>query len=183
MPGGTSRSRGCTTRSAGRTESAADRASAVVEATEQRELFRRFPSGVSVVVAEAGGRKAGLTVSSLVSLSLSPPLVSISLDRSASLYEVLDEAGEWGVSLLAGGQDHLAQHFARNVPPLVQWDRIAVRDDDARLLTGAVGWVVAETEERVAAGDHVIFVGAVRSLEQGPGRGVLLYLDRRYSSL
>ena len=38
--------------------------------SEQRELFRRWPSGVSVVVAEAGGRRAGLTVSSLVSLSL-----------------------------------------------------------------------------------------------------------------
>jgi flavin reductase ActVB len=155
----------------------------VVEATEQRELFRRFPSGVSVVVAEAGGRKAGLTVSSLVSLSLSPPLVSISLDRSASLYEVLDEAGEWGVSLLAGDQDHLAQHFARNVPPLVQWDRIEVEEDDGRLLAGAAGWVVAETSDRHPAGDHVVIVGAVRSLVGGPGRGALVHLDRRYVSL
>ena len=155
----------------------------VVEGAEQRELFRRWPMGVSVVVAEAGGRKAGLTVSSLVSHSLVPPLVSISLDRSASLYEVLDEAGEWGVSILAGDQDHLAQHFARNVPPLVQWDRIDVSEDDARLLAGAVGWIVAETTERLDAGDHVIIVGSVRSLAHGPGRGALVYLDRRYVSV
>ena len=63
------------------------------EGEEQRELFRRWPAGVSVVVAERGGRRAGLTVSSLVSVSLEPPLVSISLARSASLFEVLDEAG------------------------------------------------------------------------------------------
>ncbi len=152
----------------------------VVEGAEQRELFRHWPMGVSVVVAEAGGRKAGLTVSTLVSHSLVPPLVSISLDRSASLYEVLDEAGEWGVSILAGDQDHLAQHFARNVPPLVQWDRIAVTEDDARLISGAVGWIVAETTDRLAAGDHVIIVGAVRSLVLGPGTGALVYFDRRY---
>ena len=42
----------------------------VEEGREQRELFRRWPAGVSVVVAEAGGRRAGLTVSSLVSVSL-----------------------------------------------------------------------------------------------------------------
>jgi flavin reductase (DIM6/NTAB) family NADH-FMN oxidoreductase RutF len=152
----------------------------VVEGSEQRELFRRWPAGVSVVVAEAGGRKAGLTVSTLVSHSLTPPLVSISLDRSASLFEVLDEAGEWGISILARDQDNLAQHFARNAPPLVQWDRIAVTDDDPRLLAGAVGWIVAETTDRLAAGDHVVIVGAVRSLAFGPGAGALVYLDRRY---
>ena len=156
---------------------------AVVEGEVQRELFRRWPVGVSVVAAEAGGRLAGLTVSTLVSVSLDPPLVSISLARTASLFEVLDEAGEWGVSILAGDQDHLAQHFARNVPPLVQWDRIPVRDDDRRLLVGAVGWFVAETGDRIDAGDHVIFVGAVRSVEHGPGRGSLVYLDRRYTAV
>ncbi len=149
----------------------------------QRELFRRWPAGVSVVAAEAEGRRAGLTVSSLVSVSLDPPLVSISLARTASLFEVLDEAGEWGVSILAAGQEHLAQHFARNAPPIVQWDTIAVRDDDPRLLAGAVGWLVAETRARLDAGDHVLFLGAVRSLEQGPGRGALVYHDRRYLSL
>lgn len=149
----------------------------------QKDLFRRWPEGVSVVVAERGGRRAGLTVSSLVSVSLEPALVSISLARSASLFEVLDEAREWGISILAGGQKRLAQHFARNVPPLVLWDGIEVRADDPRLLSGAVGWIVAETIDQLAVGDHVLFVGAVRSLEPGPGRGSLVYFDRRYVSL
>jgi flavin reductase len=150
---------------------------------EQRALFRRWPTGVSVVVAEAGGRRAGLTVNSLVSLSLAPPLVGISLARSASLYEVLQEAGEWTASLLAADQDHLAQHFARSVPPLVLWDGIAVREDDPRLLEGAVGWLHVHTVEEVAAGDHTFFVGEVQSLERGPGRGSLVYLDRAYTGL
>jgi flavin reductase len=149
----------------------------------QKELFRRWPEGVTVVVSEHGGRRAGLTVSSLVSVSLEPPLVSISLARSASLFEVLDEAGEWGVSILSGEQEHLARHFARNVPPLVHWDGIDTRDEDPRLLAGAVGWLVAETVDRLTVGDHVLFVGAVRSLEPGPGRGSLLYFDRRYLAL
>jgi flavin reductase (DIM6/NTAB) family NADH-FMN oxidoreductase RutF len=150
---------------------------------EQRSLFRRWPTGVSVVVAEAGVRRAGLTVNSLVSLSLDPPLVGISLARSASLFEVLREADEWAVSLLAGDQEHLAQHFARSVPPLVLWDGIPVREDDPRLLEGAVGWLLVRTVEEVDAGDHMFFVGAIQSLERGPGRGSLVYLDRRYTGL
>jgi flavin reductase (DIM6/NTAB) family NADH-FMN oxidoreductase RutF len=139
--------------------------------------------GVSVVVAESGGRRAGLTVSTLVSVSLSPPLVSISLGRSASLFEVLDEAEEWCASILAADQAHLAQHFARSVPPLVQWDGIPVREDDRRLLAGAVGWLVVRTVERFPAGDHVLFLGATVRLEEGPGLGGLVYHDRRYEAL
>ena len=147
---------------------------------EQRALFRRWPTGVSVVVAEVEGRRAGLTVNSLVSLSLEPPLVGISLAITASLYEVLREAGEWGVSILAGDQEHLAQHFSRSIPPTAQWDGIAVRDDDQRLLAGAVGWLHVRTVEEVAAGDHTVFLGSVEGLEQGPGRGALVYFGSTY---
>jgi flavin reductase (DIM6/NTAB) family NADH-FMN oxidoreductase RutF len=138
---------------------------------------------VSVVVAERAGRKAGLTVSSLVSVSLDPQLVSISVGREASIFEVLDEAEEWGASILAGDQAHLAQHFSRSVPPLVQWDGIRARADQPLLLEGAVGWILARTVQRVDVGDHVIFVGAVRALEAGPGQGALIYFDRRYRQL
>jgi flavin reductase (DIM6/NTAB) family NADH-FMN oxidoreductase RutF len=154
-----------------------------VSGEDQRVLFRRWPAGVSVVVAQSGGRKAGLTVSSLVSVSLEPQLVSISIGRESSIFEVLDEAGEWGASILAADQAQLAQHFSRSVPPLVQWDGIPARADQPLLLEGAVGWVLAETVDRVAVGDHVIFVGGVRLLEAGPGQGALVYLDRRYVEL
>jgi flavin reductase (DIM6/NTAB) family NADH-FMN oxidoreductase RutF len=150
---------------------------------EQRSLFRRWPTGVSIVVAEAGGRRAGLTVNSLVSLSLDPPLVGISLALSASLYEVLRAAETWSVSMLAGDQAHLARHFARSVPPLLQWDDISVRDDDRHLLAGATGWLRARTVDEIAAGDHTVFVGEVTSIEQGPGRGALVYFGRDFHSL
>jgi flavin reductase (DIM6/NTAB) family NADH-FMN oxidoreductase RutF len=147
---------------------------------EQRSLFRRWPSGVSVVVAELDGRRAGLTVSTLVSLSLDPPLVGISIAREASLYEVLRDAGEWGVSILGGDQDHLAQHFARGVPPIALWDTIPVREDDARLIVDAIGWLVARTVDEVDAGDHTFFVGAVQRLERGRAGDSLVYMDQRY---
>src|SRR5947199_10652609 len=95
---------------------APDRLARVEYGDEQRSLFRRWPAGVSVVVAEVDGRRAALTVSSLVSLSLEPPLVGISISQQASLHELLRSADEWTASILAGDQEHLAQHFARSVP-------------------------------------------------------------------
>jgi flavin reductase (DIM6/NTAB) family NADH-FMN oxidoreductase RutF len=124
-----------------------------------------------------------LTVSSLISLSLSPPLVAIALSRSASLYEVLREATEWGASILAADQDRLAQHFARNVPPIALWDGVQVRDEDPRLLEGAAGWLRARTTVELDAGDHALFLAEPVTIEPGPGRGSLVYLDRRYLPL
>jgi flavin reductase (DIM6/NTAB) family NADH-FMN oxidoreductase RutF len=150
---------------------------------EQRSLFRRWPAGVSVVVAEVDGRRAALTVSSLVSLSLEPRLVGISIAHDSSLHEPLREAGEWAVSILSGEQGHLAQHFARSVPPIALWNGIDVRDDDSRLLKGAVGWIVARTVDEVRTGDHTLFVGEIVSLEEGSAPEALTYVRRDYRAL
>ena len=150
---------------------------------EQRALFRRWPAGVSVVVAEVDGRRAALTVSSLVSLSLVPPLVGISISLQASLHELLRDAGTWGVSVLSGEQEELAKHFARSVPPLVLWDGIDVRDDDARLLVGAAGWLTARTIDTFAVGDHTFFVGEVESVEEGFAANSLTYVHRGYRAV
>jgi flavin reductase len=150
---------------------------------EQRSLFRRWPAGVSVVVAELDGRRHGLTVSSLVSLSLDPPVVGISIAHQASLHELLRDAGSWAVSILAGDQERLAQHFARSVPPLVLWDGIDVREDDPRLLAGAAGWLTAHTIDEVRAGDHTFFLAEVESVEEGRAATSLSYVHRGYVAL
>jgi flavin reductase (DIM6/NTAB) family NADH-FMN oxidoreductase RutF len=150
---------------------------------EQRALFRRWPAGVSVVVAEVDGRRAGLTVSSLVSLSLEPRLVGISISLQASLHGVLQDARTWAVSILSGEQAHVAQHFARGVPPIALWDGIVVRDDDPRLLADAVGWLTARTVDEIRTGDHTFFVGEIETLEQGAAPTALVYVKREYRSV
>jgi flavin reductase (DIM6/NTAB) family NADH-FMN oxidoreductase RutF len=150
---------------------------------EQRALFRRWPAGVSIVVAEVDDRRAALTVSSLVSLSLDPPLVGISISHQASLHELIRGADEWAASILAGDQAHLAQHFSRSVPPLVLWDGIDVRADDLRLLEGAAGWLVARTVDQHRTGDHTFFVGEVLSIEEGTAPDSLTYVHHTYKAV
>ena len=148
--------------------------------SEQRALFRRWPAGVSVVVTELDDRRAGLTVSSLTSLSLEPPLVGISIALDASLHELLRDAGEWAASILAGEQAELAKHFARSVPPIALWNGIGVRDDDPRLLAGAAGWLKARTVDELRTGDHTFFVGEVTDVEEGAAADSLTYVHRGY---
>ena len=152
--------------------------------SEQRSLFRRWPAGVSIVVADVDGHRHGRTVSSLVSLSLDPPLVGISVAHSASIHELLKDAETWGVSVLAGGQDELAQRFARSgVPPMILWDGVEVREDDPRLIAGAAAWLTARTVDTLVTGDHTFFVGRVESVEEGLAPTTLVYAYRTYHNL
>lgn len=147
-----------------------------------RTLMRRFPAGVAVVGVDLEGERLGLTIGTLIPLSLSPPLVGFAVRREAALHELLRRARRFGVSLLAAGQEEVAQHFARGVPPIALWERMAVRDAAGPpLLEGALGWLTGEVVDEVAAGEDTFFVGAVDAVEPGaPGARPLAYVDRRY---
>jgi flavin reductase (DIM6/NTAB) family NADH-FMN oxidoreductase RutF len=143
-----------------------------MQGEELRALMRRFPSGVAVVTVDLEGERIGLTVSSLVSLSLDPPLVGVAVSRQAALHELLRRAGTFGASLLGEGQEHLATRFSRGVPPIALWTGVRLRERPGPpLLEGALGWLECETRAEHAAGDHTLFVGEVVAVEPGsPGR-------------
>jgi flavin reductase (DIM6/NTAB) family NADH-FMN oxidoreductase RutF len=143
-----------------------------------------FPAGVAVVTVDLHGQRVGLTVGTLVSLSLEPPLVGVAIRRDAALNELLREAEEFSVSLLADGQEGLAQHFARGVPPIALWENVALRDvDGPPRLEGAAGWLGCRTTQVHETGDHTFFVGVVESAEAGAAERPLVFHRQGYSSL
>ena len=148
-----------------------------------RAVMRRFPTGVAVVTVEAGGRRVGLTVASLVTLSLEPPLVGVAISRQAALHELLRESGTFAASLLAAGQEGVAQHFARGVPPIAMWAGVEVEPGDGLpLLSGAVGWLRCRVDGETAAGTHTLFTGSVDEAVAGPATVPLLRLEGSYRS-
>jgi flavin reductase len=156
----------------------------VVSGDDLRAVMGRFPAGVAVVTVELDSQRAGLTVASLVSLSLDPPLVGAAIRRDAALHELLRESGEFAVSMLAEGQEDLAQHFARGVPPIALWERIALRHAEGPpQLDGAVGWLRCRIADEHPTGDHTFFVGEVASAEPGPGRRPLVFHGQSYIAL
>ena len=143
--------------------------------------MRRYPTGVAVVTVDLDGERVGLTVGSLVSLSLEPPLVGLAVSRFAALHELLRRAGTFALSLLGSEQAALAQHFARGVPPIALWHGVALRPGgDAPLLDGALGWLRCRLRHECEAGDHTLFVADVLEVELGPAAKPLLHLDSSY---
>ena len=156
---------------AGRRRLGGRAAGAMTTGDDLRALFRRAPAGVAVMTVDTAGERLGLTVSAFVSLSLSPPLVGVSISRQAAMHELAREAHGFALSLLAGGQEWLAQHFARGVPPIGMWHGIATTEGavGAPLLAGALGWIECRVVDEHEVGDHTLFVGEVLSAPARPG--------------
>ena len=151
---------------------------------ELRGVMRRFPAGVSVVTVDVEGERLGLTVGTLVALSLDPPLVGFAIKQEAALHELLRRAGRFGVTLLAAGQEHVAQHFARGVPPIGLWQGIDVLDGEGPpLVAGGVGYLRGRVIAEHPAGTHTFFVGEIDSADPGPSDRPLAYYGQAYHGL
>jgi flavin reductase (DIM6/NTAB) family NADH-FMN oxidoreductase RutF len=147
--------------------------------------MRGFPAGVAVLTVDVESERIGLTVGSVVSLSLEPPLVGVSVSRQAAIHELLRRAGTFALSLLAGDQEAVAQHFARGVPPFAHWHGIRTREGatGAPLVEGALGWLECRLTGEHEAGDHTLFVGEVVSAEAGSAGAGLVWVGGGYVSL
>ena len=151
-----------------------------------RAVMRRFPAGLAVLTVQTDAQPLGATVGSLVSLSLEPPLVGVSLGIHAPLLEPVRDAGVFALSLLGRGQEAIAQRFgAGGLPPLAAWHEIQTRVGalGVPLLAEAAGWLECRVAGEHAAGDHVIVVGEVVSAETGGVEPGLVYLDGAYRSV
>jgi flavin reductase (DIM6/NTAB) family NADH-FMN oxidoreductase RutF len=151
----------------------------VATGEELRSTMRRFPAGIAVLTLK---RPFGITVGSLASVSLEPPLVSVAIGLETQAHELIRDEGGFALSLLAGDQASLAQHFARSVPPIALWEGVDAREG-ARgpLLAGALAWLGCAVRFEHPAGDHTIFVAEVEEIELGRDADGLVYRAGTYA--
>lgn len=90
--------------------------------------FRHHPSGVAIITADAGDGPVALTVSSLISISASPPMVAFSLSASSSSAKAIERAASVVVHFVRRADMQLARLCATSggdrFGPNVSWARL-----------------------------------------------------------
>jgi flavin reductase (DIM6/NTAB) family NADH-FMN oxidoreductase RutF len=131
-------------------------------AEEFRAVMAGVATPVSVVTTLTDGRPHGTTVSAFASLSMTPPMVLVSLDRGSELLARLAIGSVFGVNVLGSDQAPLALTFARKGADKfsgVGW----TADSGAPRLTGSPGWLACTVSQLVDGGDHVVVLGEVQA--------------------
>ena len=153
-----------------------------------RDAVGRFTTGVTVVTTVVGGVQHAMTANSFTSVSLSPLLVLVSVDRTARFHDVVLDAGVFGVSVLSSAQEAAARWFA---------DRGRPRDDTqfadhpygigketgVALLDGALATLECRVWAVHEAGDHSLVLGEVVALSSATSGDPLVFYAGSYGSL
>ena len=79
-----------------------------------RTALSRFASGITIMSTLQGGVAHAMTASAFSSVSLDPPLVLVCVDKGVRMHEAVLSRGDWAVSVLAAGDQAVAERFARS---------------------------------------------------------------------
>ncbi|MFV0245809.1 MAG: flavin reductase [Qingshengfaniella sp.] len=144
-----------------------------------RRCLSQFATGVTVVTAQAGAQRTGVTANSFASLSLDPPLVTWALKRDSRSAEIFKSAPHFAVNILADDQIEISQRFARPGNDKfveVQWSHGI---DGAPLLEHTLATLECDTESVQEGGDHLLIIGRVKKFNV-ENRVPLLFVQGRY---
>ncbi|WP_073792514.1 flavin reductase family protein [Streptomyces uncialis] len=155
-----------------------------------RDAMRHWATGVAVITTRSPLGPHGMTVNSVLSVSLDPPTLLISLKRGSRTQGVVERTGRFTVNVLTAGQHALADRFTR---------RRVFGDEEFRglchrpspegggpELEGSAAVLGCRVTRQVEVADHVLVIArvtGVRVPSAGDLEGPLLYAGRSYRSL
>jgi flavin reductase (DIM6/NTAB) family NADH-FMN oxidoreductase RutF len=157
-----------------------------MDADRFRQILGSFPTGVTVLSTAVDGQFHGITVNSLTSVSLEPPLVLVCVDRKAKAHAQMERAGRFGVSFLGVAQESLSRLFATSASPepgRLRGVPYRIGSHGAPLIEGAIAWLECAVSDRWPGGDHTIFLASVLDGAVGHDGEPLVYFRSRYRRL
>jgi flavin reductase (DIM6/NTAB) family NADH-FMN oxidoreductase RutF len=147
-----------------------------------------FPAGVAVVTAlDRDERPVGLTISAFCSVSRTPPLILICVDKGSSTLPAIRHSEKFTVNFLSEGREVVAKNFATKDPDKFAdqtWRPSAGLPGGGPILhEDTVAYLVCTVHKEVEAGDHWVFIGEVIEAGVEEEARSLLYHRRNFSSI
>ncbi|MFD8462301.1 flavin reductase family protein [Streptomyces antimycoticus] len=157
-------------------------ATPLAQAEDFCDAMALLPAALTIVTTtDDEGRRWGFTASSVVSVSLDPPLLLVGLSHTSSCHEAFVSAREFVVNVLDDRHRTLAHTFARHGV-----DRFAGQEFGRWPGTGLPVLPDAHAAYRclrydvLPAGDHELLLGALAEVEAGPPGAPLLWFRRTF---
>jgi flavin reductase (DIM6/NTAB) family NADH-FMN oxidoreductase RutF len=152
-----------------------------------RDAMRHLAGGVSVITVGRGNDIAGMTVTSVSSLSVDPPSLIVSINRASSSWPLLKHHGVFGVNILTADQLEIAERFTGK-GGLKGAERFAGAEwitgaSGVPLLAGALAAIDCEVEDIVERHSHAVVIGRVRDMRLSSRTAALAYWQGQYVAI
>lgn len=157
-----------------------------IEPAIVRQALGHFATGVTVVTTRGqGGEPVGTTASAVSSLSLTPPLLLVCLERSSETLASIRDHRAFAVNVLAESQAMLSANFARRGAE-ASWEEIGYQHGatGCPCLDGVLTVLHCRLERCLDGGDHEIVIGGLVGVDHNIEQlGPLLHFRGSYASL
>ena len=147
-----------------------------------RQVWRRFPTGVTVVTTRtAEGEPYATTANAVLSVSLDPPLLALSVATLGNTCANLRREGWFAVNFLRDDQSAIADFYGR--APWEERRRLpdahAQHEQGMALFDEALAVMVCRIDQQVEAGDHTVFIAEIEEADiHGEGEALVFYEGR-----
>ncbi len=151
-----------------------------------RHAMRQWTTGVTVVTSRSGDRRHGMTVNSFTSLSLDPPLVSVTLALGTRTQRLVEQSGIFGVTILHEGQVEISDRFAGRIPEGTdRFDGLETFElvTGAPLIQGGLAYLDCRVVHSYAMPSSKLYIGEVQAVQTAGGDSPLIYHNRLYHRL
>ena len=124
----------------------------------------KIPSGLSVLTAADGERSTAMLASWIQQASFEPLMVTVCIKRDRPVEALIDASGRFVLNIVGSEAKSLLKHFGRGFS--LEEDAfkgLAVkRSEYGVLLNDAIAHIECAVVEKMAAGDHFVYLGEAR---------------------
>jgi flavin reductase (DIM6/NTAB) family NADH-FMN oxidoreductase RutF len=155
-----------------------------ISSEEFKAVMTKHAAGVTVVTTVGpDGRLHGLTATSFTSLSMTPPLCLVCVDKKTGSHEPLTRGRLFAVNVLSDQQEAVSNTFAsRREDKFEQVPHQKGPATGCPVLTEALAWMECEVTDIVPGGDHDIFIGMIKKIQINQGKP-LVYWHGAYADV
>ena len=137
-----------------------------IDKSELRRVMGHFATGVTVITTrDENGRPFGLTANAVTSVSLTPPLILVCVDKTADTYPYFDRSKVFTVNILSDTQEGISRRFATTGIEKFEGVGYHRTETGCAVLDDAVGHLDCRIIDSYDAGDHTIYMGEVLSAD------------------
>ena len=141
----------------------------------QRQIMGCFATGVTVVTTRCGDHITGMTANAIMSLSLEPPRIVVSVDKLSHMHESLLQGKCFAINVLRADQEATSRQFAMPGPKDFSGLPLTVAETGAPVFVEALAFVDCRLVEILSGGDHDMFLGEPVVGEARDGEPLIFY--------
>tara|TARA_A100000164_G_scaffold373692_1_gene405386 strand:- start:92 stop:598 length:507 start_codon:yes stop_codon:yes gene_type:complete len=129
-----------------------------------RTALSQFATGITIITNLGDDKKFfGMTINSFNSVSLNPPLILWSLGNLSRSLPSFKKNSYYVVNVLSSSQQHIADIFSSNKENQFDGIDFELSETGLPIILGCSAWFECHNKSAYPEGDHVIFVGEVKS--------------------